>query len=191
MERIDCWQQPWKFIYEGCAEGKWYSGRCDEELSDSDESFEVLLGSPDRMLDKLRVSTPTWEEQMEEAQRKVNKSESTALKGIPGPLEEPDGQEDSAPAAQVAYTLPRVAEVCTNPEGGESSVLANLIEESDGQAAEVQAFPCNPKVTTPVTSSVSGLSPLPTVSCRVTQLVRPSSAYSGKVNKLASYRSLG
>ncbi|MCG8621583.1 MAG: hypothetical protein MJE68_06225, partial [Proteobacteria bacterium] len=73
-----------------------------------------------------------------------------------------------ASATQVVYTLPRVTEICTNPEGGESSVLANLIEESDGQAAEAPAFPCNPKVTIPVTSSVSGLSPLPTVSCRVT-----------------------
>ena len=96
---------------------------------------------------------------MEEAQKKVDQSKSTALKGIPGPLEEPDGQEDSAPAAQVAYTLPRIAEVCTNPEGGEPSVLANLIEESDGQAAEASALPCSPKVTTTVISSVSGLSP--------------------------------
>ena len=66
LKRMDCWQQPWRYIYEGCAEGRWYSGRCNEELSDSDNSFEVIpkemCQCPDRMLERLKVSTPTWEE---------------------------------------------------------------------------------------------------------------------------------
>ena len=99
INRMDCWQQPWRYIYEGCAEGKSYSDRCDEELSDSDSSFEVLpkdrCQCPDRMLGRLRVSTPTWEEQIRKAEELIESSGSTALKGIPGPLEEPDGQEDS------------------------------------------------------------------------------------------------
>ena len=94
INRMNCWQQPWRYIYEGCAEGKWYSDRCDEELSDSDSSFEVLpqdrCQCSDRMLERLRVSTPTWEEQIKKAEQLIERSGSTALKGIPGPLEEPD-----------------------------------------------------------------------------------------------------
>ena len=60
LKRMDCWQQPWRHIYDGCAEGKWYSGRCDEELSDSDSSFEVLSKEvcqcPDRMLGRLSLN---------------------------------------------------------------------------------------------------------------------------------------
>ena len=61
LKRMDCWQQLWRHIYEGCAEGKWYSGRCDEELSDSDNSFEVLpkemCQCPDRMLERLSLNS--------------------------------------------------------------------------------------------------------------------------------------
>ena len=150
LNRMNCWQQPWRHIYEGCAEGKWYSDRCDEELSDPDSSFEVLPGDrcqcPDRMLERLRVSTPTWEEQVRNTEELIEKSGSTALKGIPGPLEEPDGQEDSIPAAQVAHLLPRVVEVYPNQDGDELSVFANLTKELDGPAAEAQTSPCNSKV---------------------------------------------
>ena len=167
IDRIDCWQQPWRSIYEGCAESKWYSDRCEEELSDSDNSFELLSMPPsnhlDRMLETLKVPTPTWEEQIKKTQELIEKSESTALKGIPGPLEEADGQEDSPPAAQVVYPLPRIAEVDRPRDGDESSVFANLIEESDGLAAEVETPPCNSKVVVPVTSSTTELPPFPTV----------------------------
>ena len=150
LKRMDCWQQPWRQMYEGCAEGKWYSGRCDEELSDSDNSFEVLpkemCQCPDRMLERLRVLTPTWEEQIRKAEELIERSGSTTLKGIPGPLEEPDGQEDSIPAAQVVHPLPRVVEMCPGKDGDESSVFANLTKELDGPAAEAQTSPCNSKV---------------------------------------------
>ena len=114
LKRIDCWQQPWKIIHE------WYLHKSDEELPSSEESFETpslhLSQSPDRLLAELKVSTPTWEEQMSKVDELVRRSESTPLtKGIPGPLEEPDGQEDSVPwgPAQVGtkgvYPLPRIA----------------------------------------------------------------------------------
>ena len=150
INRMNCWQQPWRYIYEGCVEVKWYSDRCDEELSDSDSSFEVLpkdrCQCPDRMLERLRVSTPTWEEQIRKAEELIERSGSTALKGISGPLEEPDGQEDSIPAAQVVHPLPRVVEMYPGKDGDESSVFANLTKELDGPAAEAQTSPCNLKV---------------------------------------------
>ena len=172
INRMDCWQQPWRYIYEGCAEGKWYSDRCDEELSDSDSSFEVLpkdrCQCPDRMLGRLRVSTPTWEEQIRKAEELIERSGSTALKGIPGPLEEPDGQEDSIPAAQVVHPLARVVEMCPGKDGDESSVFANLTEELDGPAAEAQTSPCNSKVIAQTNPSTVRLPPFPTVSCKIT-----------------------
>ena len=40
VKKIDCWQEPWRLIYEGCINRKW----CTEELtdSDSDHDFEVV-----------------------------------------------------------------------------------------------------------------------------------------------------
>ena len=172
LKRMDCWQQPWRYIYEGCAEGKWYSDRCDEELSDSDSSFEVLpkdrCQCPDRMIERLRVSTPTWEEQIRKAEELIERSGSTALKGIPGPLKEPNGQEDSIPAAQVVHPLPRVVEMCPGKDGDESSVFANLTKELDGPAAEAQTSPCNSKVIAQTNPSTVRLPPFPTVSCKIT-----------------------
>ena len=124
--------------------------------------------SPDRILAELKVSTPTWEEQISRAEELVKKSGSTALKGIPGPLEEPDGQEDSVPAAQVVYPLPRIAEVCPGKDGDELSVFANLTEELDGSATEAQTSPCNTKGVAQLVSPTVRPSPLPTVSCKVT-----------------------
>ena len=171
LKRMDCWQQPWRHIYEGCAEGKWYSGRCDEELSDSDNSFEVLRKAmcqcPDRMLERLRVPTPTWKEQIRKAEELIERSGSTALKGIPGHLEEPDGQEDSIPAAQVVHPLPRVVELCPGKDGDESSVFANLTKELDGPAAEAQTSPCNSKVIAQTNSSTVRLPSFSTVSCKI------------------------
>ena len=61
VENMDCWQQPWKFIYEYL----WKEGKCSEDLSDSDqskeESFDIIplvTSSPNNMdafLDKLEV----------------------------------------------------------------------------------------------------------------------------------------
>ena len=143
-----------------------------DELSDSDSSFEVLpkdrCQCSDRMLERLRVSTPTWEEQIGKAEELIERSGSTALKGIPGPLEEPDGQEDSIPAAQVVHPLPRVVEMCPDKDGDESSVFANLTRELDGPVAEAQTSPCNSKVIAQTNPSTVRLPPFPTVSCKIT-----------------------
>ena len=141
-------------------------------MSSSDESLEVpfphLSQSPDRILARLKVSTPTWEEQISKAEELIEKSGSTALKGIAGPLEEPDGQEDSVPAAQVVYPLPRIAEVCPSKDGDELSVFANLTEELDGPAAETQTSLCHTKEVAQTVSPTVRLPPFPTVSCKVT-----------------------
>ena len=123
---------------------------------------------PDMMLERLRVSTPTWEEQIRWAEELMERSGSTALKGIPGPLKEPDGQEDSIPAAQVVHPLPRVVEMCPGNDGDELSVFVNLTKELDGAAAEAQTSPCNSKVIAQTNPSTVRLPPFPTVSCKIT-----------------------
>ena len=160
-QRMDCWQQPWKSVYQ------WYCHYCEEELSSSEVSFE-MLPSPDVALEGLRVSTPPWEEEEEKVKQSIAKSGSTALKGIPGPLEEPDGQEDSAPAAMMVYPLPRLVEEYTLKGGDEKSVFANLAEESDGSAAEVGIPTCNSKEEAPAASTPAGLPSFPSVSCKIT-----------------------
>ena len=142
-------------------------------MSSSDESFEIYPSpngspSPDQVLARLQVSTPTWEEQVNRTKKLIEESGSTALKGIPGPLEEPDGQEDSVPAAQVVYTLPRIAEVCLFVDGDELSVFANLARESDGPAAETQASPCNTEEVAQAASTPARPPSFPAVSCKIT-----------------------
>ena len=95
VARIDCWPQPWKYIYEGCLSSEWYKDECSEVLTDSDsDSFELvpddhpLLKYPtsmDAMLEQLELSAPSWEEQIKRVEEKISKSESTALKGIQKP----------------------------------------------------------------------------------------------------------
>ena len=87
LRKIDCWQQPWRFIYEGYVEGKWCVDKCLEELTDSDNSFEIVQKShlSPSYLERLKSSTPTEEEQIREVERQIAQSSNTALKGIPGP----------------------------------------------------------------------------------------------------------
>ena len=160
-QRMDCWQQPWKSIYQ------WYCNYCEEELSSSEVSFE-MPPSPDVALERLRVLTPTWKEEVEKVKKTIAKSGSTALKGIPGPLGEPDGQEDSTPAAMMVYPLPRLVEECTPQGGDEQSVFANLAEESDGLAAEVGIPTWNSKVEAQAALTPAGLPSFPSVSCKIT-----------------------
>ena len=142
--KMDCWQQPWKFVYGGFIQGQW----CSEELSDSDSSFEVVHRNhlSSHRLQKLRSSTPTEEEQIEEAERQIAQSDSTALKGIPGPLEEPDGQEDSTPIAPKGSPLPEEIEEPYLQDDDEQSVFAGLAMGPDESAAEAESSPCNSKV---------------------------------------------
>ena len=53
---------------KGLPRGDGIAGKCDEVLSDSDDSFEVLPQNqcqcPDRILKELKVPNPTWDEQV-------------------------------------------------------------------------------------------------------------------------------
>ena len=82
---------------------------------------------------------------MKQAEKRKAASGSTVLKEIPGPLKEPDGQEDSTPTAQVGLLQPIGAEESLLLDGGKTSVFANLAEESEGLAVEAEAPPCNPE----------------------------------------------
>ena len=161
LRKIDCWQQPWRFIYEGYMEGQWCMGKCLEELSDSDNSFEVVHKNhlPPLSLERLKSSTPTEEEQIRETERQIAQSESTALKGIPGPLEEPDGQEDSTPAAPQGLFLLEEVEEPSLKDDDEQSVFADLAQRLDESAAEVIV---------PAALSSVRLPPFPAVSCKIT-----------------------
>ena len=170
LRKIDCWQQPWRFIYEGYAEGQWCADKCLEELTDSDNSFEVVHRnhlSPS-CLERLESSTPTEEEQIREVERQIAQSSSTALKGIPGPLEEPDGQEDLTPAAPKDLPLPEEVEKPLVKNDDEQSVFASLAQRLDESAAEAESFPCNSKVIVQTALSSVRLPPFPAVSCKIT-----------------------
>ena len=106
VKNMDCWQQPWRLIYEYL----WQKGNCSEDLPDSDqseeESFDVIppvTSSPngmDVLLDKIEVPQLTWEAEVKRVERKLSGIKCTALQGIPGPSEEPD-EAASTPTAEV------------------------------------------------------------------------------------------
>ena len=131
---------------------------CMEQLSDTDSSLEVL--------DQLRSSTPTEEEQIREAERQIAWSSSTALKGIPDPLEEPDGQEDSTTAASKGLSLPEEVGDPSVKDDDEQSVFADLARRLDESAAEAESSPCNSKVIAKAALSSVRLPPFPAVSCQ-------------------------
>ena len=131
-----------------------------EQLSDTDSSFEVL--------DHLRSSTPTEEEQIKEAERQMVQSDSTALKGIPGPLEEPDGKEDLTPAAPKGLLLPEEVEKPSVKDDDEQSVFASLAQRLDESAVEAGSSSCNSKVIAQAALSSVRQPPFPAVSCKIT-----------------------
>ena len=171
VKRIDCWQESWRLIYEGCIKMKW----CTEDLSDSDSDhdFEVvsrhITSWRDKTLEKVRSSTPTWEEEVQRVEKRIATDNSTALKGIPGPLKEPDGQEDSTPTApKLGLPLPIGVEESSSLDGGKTSVFANLTKELEGLAVHTEAPPCNPQESAQAASTAVRSFPLPLVSCKVT-----------------------
>ena len=170
LRKRSCWQQPWRLIYEGYVEGKWCVEKCLEELTDSDNSFEVLHKNhmfppcPGR----LRSFTPTEGEQLREVERQIAQSSSTALKGIPGPSEEPDGQEGPTPAAPKSLSLPEEVREPNVRDDDEQSVFASLTQRLDESAAEAESSPCNSKVIAQAALSSVRLPPFPAVSCKIT-----------------------
>ena len=183
LQRVDCWQQPWKFVYEGYLRGSWRVEECSEELSTSDGSFEILHNhfSP---CPSPRCSTPSEEVILQGVKKQIAQSNSSALKGIPGPLEEPDGQEDSTPAALKGLFLPEEVEGPPSRDDDEQSVFADLAQKLDMSAAEAEIPPCNSKVIAQAALSSVRLPPFPAVSCKIPQLVKQSSACSGNKNKV-------
>ena len=170
---MDCWQQPWRFIYEYL----WQKGNCSEDLSDSDqseeESFDVVppvTSSPNSMdvlLDKIEVPQLTWEAEVKRVERKLSSIKCTALQGIPGPSVEPD-EAASTPTAEVE---PLPLEGMKEPlpvEGDDLSVFVNLDGKPEHQVVGVEAPPCSPQVAGPPVSVTDRLAPHPTVSCRIT-----------------------
>ena len=173
VKNMDCWQQPWKFIYEYL----WKEGNCSEDLSDSDqseeESFDIIppvTSSPNNMdafLDKLEVSQCTWEDEVKRVEKKLSGVKCTALQGIPGPSEEPD-EAASTPTAEVE-PLPLKGMKEPLPVGGdESSVFVNLDGQPEHKVVGVEAPPCNPQEAGPPVLVTDRLAPHPTVSCRIT-----------------------
>ena len=80
---------------------------------------------------------------------------------------EPDGQEDSTPAAQEEPPLlPEVWEFSTK-EGYETSVFATLAKESEGSAAEAEVSSCNLERIALPAPHIVRLPNLPTVTYRV------------------------
>ena len=170
VKNMDCWQQPWRFIYEYL----WQKGNCSEDLTDSEEeSFDVIppvTSSPNNMdvlLDKIEVPQLTWDEEVEKLERKLSGTKCTALQGIPGPSVEPD-EAASSPTAEVEPPPLEGMEEPTPVRGDGLSVFENLVGQPEHQVVGVEAPPCNPQVAAPPVLATDRLAPHPTVSCRIT-----------------------
>ena len=177
VARIDCWPQPWKYIYKGCISSEWYKDECSEVLTDSSDSdtdsFELvpddhpLLSYPqnmDAMLEQLELPDLSWDEQVKRVEEKISKSESTALKGIKGP----SAKACVTPFAKDLLPPPRIMEeLQQSQQGDEISVFTNLVVP-EGLAKEATSPTCNPKELAPSVTHTVRLPSYPTVSCRVT-----------------------
>ena len=170
VKNMDCWQQPWRFIYEYL----WQKGNCSEDLSDSDqESFDVIplltssTNSVDALLDKIEVPQLTWEEEIKRVEKKLSGIKCTALKGIPGPSVEPD-EAASPPTAEVEPPPLEGMEELPPVEGDDSSVFVDLDGQPEHPVVGVEAPPCKPQAAAPPVSVTDRLAPHPTVSCRIT-----------------------
>ena len=173
VKNMDCWQQPWRFIYEYL----WQKGNCSEDLSDSgqseEESFDVIppvTSSPNSMdvlLDKIEVPQLTWEAEVKRVERKLSGIKCTALQGIPGPSVEPD-EAASTPTAEMEPPPLEGMEEPPPVEGDDLSVFANLDGQPEHQVVGVEAPPCHPQVAGPPVSVTDRLAPHPIVSCRIT-----------------------
>ena len=87
--------------------------------------------------------------------------------GIPGPLVQPDENGNSTPAAQVEFSLPRIAVQFQDNGGGETSVFTNLVQKPEGLAAEAELPACNLRAPTPTALPTVKSWQYPTVSCRI------------------------
>ena len=185
-------------MYERSASSKWYSGRYSEDLYDYEDyatddeiSFDTLPklvldprvdlncseASLDNWLEHVDYPEPTWEEEVVRVEEKIKNGTSSALKGIPGPIEEPDKEESSSPIAQCEVPPPRIMEGVQRQGDDETSVFPHLAPEPERVAMEVEGPKCNSRVPAEPVGHTVRLPPYPTVSCRITPTGEFSSAF--------------
>ena len=133
-------------MYERSDSSKWYSERYSEDLYDSEDyatdneiSFDTLLElvadhrvelncsetSLDSWLEHVDYPEPMWEEEVARVEEKIKDDTSTALKGIPGPIEEPDKEESSSPIAQCVVPPTRIMEGVQRQGGDENKCVSS------------------------------------------------------------------
>ena len=140
---------------------------------EEEDSFEALCRFESQVNpDESVHSVETWLKQVEypTPPGKLNKptgNSSVKKTGIPGPIVEPDKDGNSTPAAQVEFSLPRIAEQFQDNGGGKASVFTNLVQEPEGLAAEAELPACNLRAPTPTSLSTVKSLQYPTVSCRI------------------------
>ena len=122
----------------------------------------------DSWLEKLEYEEPTWEEEVKRVEKVIKNSQSTALKGIPGPDSEP-GQEESSPSIVQSEPSPPQREEGSSINSGDStSVFTNLAPGSEGVTMEAEESTGNSKVSVSAVGYTVKLPPYPNVSCRIT-----------------------
>ena len=158
------WPQPWRSMYHRYYYGDHWCDTDSDDLYDSEtydteyeeeDSFEALCRFESQVTpDESVCSIENWLKQVEyptppdELDNPTGNS-SVGKTGIPGPVVEPDENGNSTPAAQVEFSLPRIAEQFQDNGGGEANVFTNLVQEPEGLAAEAELPACNLRASTP------------------------------------------
>ena len=180
-EEVDQWPQPWRSMHHRYYYGDHWCDTDSDDLYDSEtydteyeeeDSFEALCRfecqvTPDESVCSvetwLKLEYPTPPEELDNPTGNSSVRET----GIPGPVAEPDENGGSTPAAQVEFSLPRIAEQFQDNGGGEASVFTNLVQEPEGLAAEAELPACNLRALTPTALPTVKSWQYPTVSCRI------------------------
>ena len=180
LDKIDCWPKPWKPVYNWCSMSRWHEEGCSDDLYDSDD-YEAASTSSGEIPPFREASSPvsslsdSWSDIMATIElnlyddlAEVEKKQrvSTPVTGIPDSRIESEREAYLTPSAMCG---PLSEEEETKLKGSDGrSVFNSLADESEVKAEEVSDPTCNIKdlaVSRPCTVQ---LSPLPTVSCRIT-----------------------
>ena len=184
LDKIDCWPKPWKSVYEWHLVSRWHEKECSEDLYDSDDYEEEDYSFQPKLLVR-KANSPvnslsgSWSDilagielNIEEDLAEVEEEKQSKLKlpsntqGIPDSDLESEQEACSAPSAMDGP--PPIKEEAELQGGDDKSVFNPLAEESKNTAEEVSDPTCNQEDSAKAEPFTVQLSPIPTLSCKIT-----------------------
>ena len=158
VETTNSWPQPWRSIHYRYTRGDYWCEDSDDLYDsddyDSEDSFDILCQPESKVTPSTSHSSlDSWLKEIDYPAPPGELSSASKVgqvsAGISDKETESDVNSNPTPAARMDLALPQRAEQFQNQGGDETSVFANLDEESEGHAAEAELSACELKVPAP------------------------------------------